>query len=51
MKKVVFVFLFQADTTAIGYKIGHAIGGWVPFFVLAFILLLLTYKNWKRRNK
>ncbi|MCB9284993.1 MAG: hypothetical protein H6563_13025 [Lewinellaceae bacterium] len=51
MKKVLFIFLFQADTTDIGYKIGYQIGGWLPFIVLAFILILLTYRNWKRRSK
>lgn len=41
----------QIDTSAIGYQIGYQIGSWLPFLVLATILLALTYFNWRKRNK
>ena len=43
-------FLLQADTTSAGYQIGYQIGSWLPFLVLAGILLFLTYRNWKKRH-
>jgi hypothetical protein len=43
-------FLLQVDTTASGYQIGYQIGSWLPFLVLATLLLFLTYRNWKKRH-
>lgn len=40
----------NTDTTDIGYQIGYQIGSWLPFLILAILLMALTYRNWKRRN-
>lgn len=37
------IFL-QVDTTAIGYKIGHEIGSWLPFVIIVILALLV----WRR---
>lgn len=34
----------QVDTSSAGYKIGYQIGSWLPFILLAAILIFLTVR-------
>ena len=34
----------QVDTSSAGYKVGYQIGSWLPFILLAAILIFLTVR-------
>ncbi len=48
------IFLWQAevaDTTSAGYKIGYQIGSWLPFVILAGLMIALIIQASRNSTK
>ncbi len=35
------------DTTQLGYRIGYTIASWIPFLIIAFIVLMIIRKRYR----
>jgi hypothetical protein len=44
------LFFIQADTTAVGYRIGYTIGSWLPFIIVGIIAIMVIVKGYRHGN-